>query len=140
MGLFSRKEVKPKPLDNQRYRESPMNILFENFVLDTIGKLPKDKIEQLDSMDLAKVFKTVSKDWKSIVKQVLHLSDTIEIAIIDLWHKNQETASKQKIEYQPTQFAIDFVDNFLKDASKIDVWEGDDLTLAKERIRKNQEQ
>jgi hypothetical protein len=113
-----------------------MNILFENFVLDTINKLPEEKIEQLNSMDLAKVFKIEPKHWKLVIKQVLHLSDTIEIAILDLWYKNQDIAAQQKIEYLPTQFAMDFVDNFLKDDSKIDIWDGDSLNQAKERIKR----
>ena len=137
MGLFSRKrKVETKPSDNPRYRENPMNILFENFVLDTINKLPEEKIEQLNSMDLAKVFKIEPKHWKLVIKQVLHLSDTIEIAILDLWYKNQDIAAQQKIEYLPTQFAMDFVDNFLKDDSKIDIWDGDSLNQAKERIKR----
>ncbi len=125
-------------MDNPRYKENPMKVFFENFVLDTIDKLPKDKIEQLNSLDLAKVFKTEPMHWKLIIKRVLHLSDTIEIAILDLWYKNQELAIQKQIEYQPTQFAMDFVDNFLIEGSRIDVWNGDSLDHAKERIRKMQ--
>ena len=112
-----------------------MNMLFESFILDTIGKLPDDRVAQLNSMDLSKVFKTEPKDWKLIIKQVLNLSDTIEIAILDLWYKNQDIASKQGIDYDAVQFAIDFVDNYYKDDSKIDVWTDDTLAQAKERIR-----
>lgn len=112
-----------------------MKLLFDNFVLATINKLPEDNKEKLNSLNLAKVFKTEPKDWKLIVKQVLHLSDTIEIAILDLWYTNQQLAAQQKIEYHPKQFAIDFVDNFLKGDSKIDTWPGDSLIRAKERIK-----
>jgi len=122
-------------MENTRYTEYPMKILFDNFVLAIINKLPEDKEKKLNSLDLAKVFKTESKDWKLIVKQALLLSDTIEIAILDLWYTNQELAAERKIEYHHDQFAMDFVDNFLKEDSKIDTWPGDSLIRAKERIK-----
>lgn len=116
-----------------------MNILFENFILSTIDKLPKDKVDKLNMMNLSKVFHTDPMDWKLVVKHVLQLSDTIEIAILDLWYKNQELSLQQGIEYQPNQFAIDFTDNFFSADSQIDVWDADTLNHAKERIRQNQE-
>jgi hypothetical protein len=112
-----------------------MKLLFDNFVLATINRLPEEKKEKLNALDLAKVFKTEPKDWKLIVKQVLHLSDTIETAILDLWYTNQELAAQRKTEYHDDQFAIGFVDNFLKEDSKIDTWPGDSLIRAKERIK-----
>jgi hypothetical protein len=139
MGLFGKKkEIKITPLANPRYERSPVNILFENFVLSTIDKLPQDKVDKLNSMNLAKVFNTEPKDWKLIVKQALQLSDTIEIAILDLWYKNQELASQQGIEYHPNQFALDFTDRFLNADSRIDSWDVNTLNQAKERIKRNQ--
>ena len=138
MGLLSRSKTgEKKSVDNSRYDGKPMNILFDNFVLDTIEGLPKEKIDQLNSLNLASIFKTEQKDWKLIVKQVLNLSDTIEIAILDLWYKNRTIADKQGTEYSVGQFAMDFVDNFYKDDSKVDVWTEESLAQAKERIQKN---
>lgn len=134
MGLFSRKK-KQEGL-NDRYKESPILILFENYILDTIGQLPVDKKNGLNDLGLDKVFKTQIKDWKQIVRQVLNLSDTIDIAILDLWYKNREIALQQSIDYLPTQYAMDFADNYLKEDSKVDVWEGDSLDVAKQRIEK----
>jgi len=115
-----------------------MAIFFENFVLSTIGKLPNENVEKLNSLNLAKVFNTEPKEWKLIVKEVLHLSDTIEIAILDLWYSNQKLASEQKVEYHPNQFAVDFVDNYLRGNSRIDIWTEDSLKQAKERINRIQ--
>lgn len=120
--------------EHPRYKENPMNILFANFILDTIGELSKDKYEQIDKMNLAKVFKTPDMEWKQIVKRVLNLSDTIDIAILDLWYRNREIAEKQGVDYHPIQFAMDFVDNYYKEDSKVDVWENDNLEQAKRRI------
>ena len=126
-------------MDNNRYEKSPMSIFFENFVLATINKLPEDKTAKLNSIDLSRIFNTETKDWKIVVKQVLHLSETIEIAILDLWYKNQELAAQRNVEYHPNQFAIDFVDNFLKEGSRIDIWTGDSLEEAKKRIKQFQQ-
>ena len=72
--MFGRKkEPNINPLTNQRYEGTPINILFGNFILSTINKLPKEKNEQLNSMNLAKAFNMEPKDWKLILKQVLHL-------------------------------------------------------------------
>ncbi len=122
-------------MDDPGYISDPVKILFGNFVLSIINKLSKEKAEKLSSLDLAAVFKTTPKDWRLIVKEVLDLSDTIEVAILDLWYTNQRLAFQRKIEYHPEQFAIDFVDNYLKEDSKIDVWPENSLALAKERIR-----
>lgn len=137
LKIFGKKKEANKSLPTGKlYEETPINILFGNFILDTIDKLPKEKNEQLNAINLAKVFNTETKDWKLVLKQVLHLSDTIEIAILDLWYENQEKASQQNTEYLPGQFAIDFIENFLTADSKIDIWNSDSLIRAKERIKK----
>ena len=122
-------------MDNNRNERSPMNTLFDNFVLATINKLPQEKNEILNLLDLSTRFEIEKKDWKLVVKQVLHLSDTIEIAILDLWYKNQALAAERNIEYHHNQFAIDFVDNYFKEESGIDIWPGNSLQEAMERIK-----
>ena len=141
MGFFSKKtnDKDLKKTDNliddqARYKSNPMNILFENFILDTIQHLPQEKVDLLNKMNLAKVFNTEEMDWKLIIKKVLNLSDTIEIAIMDLWYRNSEIAQNQNVDYHPVQFARDFVDNFYKEDSKVDVWDADSLEQAKQRI------
>ncbi len=134
MGLFSKKK-KTDGLDD-RYKDQPILILFENYILDIIGHLPSDKKEGMNDLGLHKVFNTQTTDWKEIVKQVLNLSDTIDIAILDLWYKNREIAAGQNIDYQPTEYAMDFADRYLRDDSKIDIWDGDSLEIAKRRIEK----
>ena len=90
----------------------------------------------MNDLGLHRVFNTQTTDWREIIKQVLNLSDTIDIAILDLWYKNREIAAGQNIEYEPTKYAMDFADNFLKGDSKIDIWDGDSLEIAKQRIEK----
>jgi hypothetical protein len=125
MGLFDRfGKKKEEKWEDMRYFDNPTDIFFESFILDTIGYLSEEKAEIIKQMDLAAIFKTVPRDWKEIVKEVLGLSDTIEIAILDLWYRNRDILKGQGIDYEPVQFAKDFVDNYYKDDSRIDVWKG----------------
>ncbi len=134
MGLFTKR--KKTDGQSERYKDQPILILFENYILDTIGHLPSDKKEGMNDLGLHRVFNTQTTDWREIIKQVLNLSDTIDIAILDLWYKNREIAAGQNIDYEPAKYAMDFADNFLKGDSKIDIWDGDSLEIAKQRIEK----
>ncbi len=119
---------------NPRYNGKPMLAVFENFVLELLGRLPPAKAEILMKMELPKVLKSQAKDWRGAVKESLQLSETIEIAIWDLWYTNQEVATQKKITLSAEEFAMGFVDNFLKEGSQIDVWTEVSLAKAKERL------
>jgi hypothetical protein len=123
--------------DHPRYKENPMNLLFEQFILDTIGQLPADKLRGIEQMDLPRRFNTKAPDWRGAIIETLHLSDTIKVAILDLWYRNQEIGKQQSIGYDPTQFAMDFVDHYYAEGSRVDVWEGDALQAARERIARH---
>jgi hypothetical protein len=139
MGLFGRKKRPAMaPVPDSRHQGKPMAILFENFVLSTIGKLPEEKENALNAMNLAGVLNTPVMHWKLVIKHTLQLSDTLEIAILDLWYKNQELACKQGIAYHPNQFAIDFTKKFFSADSSIDVWDADSLSRAKEHVSQKQ--
>ncbi len=120
--------------DKPRYKENPILVFFEFYVLDTIGFLPKANYLSLNDMGLYKTFNLEEMDWKETVKYVLSLSDTIEIAITDLWYRNSDIADKEEFDYAPEQFAMDFVDLYFKEDSKIDIWQDGELDLAKKRI------
>ena len=64
----------------------------------------------------------------------LHLSETIEIAIWDLWIRNSANAELHGWDYHPWHFAQDFARNYVADDSRVDIWEGDALEQAKARI------
>ena len=134
MKFFSRKKnSEPKKTSPQ-----PIDTFFHLFILDTIHKLSTEKEEILKKIDLDKVFSTDFNDWKKTIKKVLNLSDTIEIAIKDLWLRNSEIAKKENIELSPEEFAMTFTKEFLVENSKIDIWENEsDLTTAKKRIRES---
>jgi hypothetical protein len=112
-----------------RYEENPVYYFFDGFVVATIGELPQSMEDKYNSL-----LNTEGDTWKSKVKEMLNLSETIEIAILDLWYRNSEILSKRGEVYEPVHFAINFVENYYKENSQIDVWEGNALDLAKQRI------
>ncbi|MFP3449733.1 hypothetical protein, partial [Pseudomonas sp. SIMBA_067] len=67
-------------------------------------------------------------------RKALHLSETIDVAILDLWFINSAKASEAGGLYHPWSFAKDFLQQYLADGSQVDVWEGDAFKLAQARI------
>lgn len=130
MKFFSWKK-KPEP------QKTDMNIdvFFKAFILDTLKELPTEKNELIENMNLDKVFSTDFNDWKKTIKKVLNLSDTIEIAIKDLWLRNSEISKNNGNELTADLFADLFIENYYTENSKVDVWENEsDLNNAKKRI------
>jgi len=130
MKLFSWKK-KPEPPKT----DMNINVFFKAFILDTLKELPTEKSELIGNMNLDNVFSTDFNDWKKTIKKVLNLSDTIEIAIKDLWLRNSEIAKNDGTELNADQFADLFIENYYVENSKVDIWESEsDLNNAKKRI------
>ena len=134
MWPFNKKQKTQGALAHPRYAKQPINLLFESMVLDVIGHLPDSKRQTLKSMNLQKVFNTGASEWREVLRETLHLSDTIEIAILDLWLRKRETGIKQGIVYDPVAFSQDFTDNYFADDSQVDVWPPGALEAARKRI------
>jgi hypothetical protein len=83
---------------------------------------------------IAQVSKCAVDEWRATTKVNLTLSDTIEIAILDLWYRNREIARAQGVELDPRSFSVHFVDYYYKDDSKVDQWGPGALEDAKVRI------
>ena len=118
-----------------RYKEKPAYILFENYILDTLGLIDAEKRSRLQALDIQRRFGTKAYVWREAVHEFLGLSDTIDIAILDLWHKNSDIAQEKGVEYSPEDFARNFVDEFYREGSKVDIWPDDALQLASQRVR-----
>lgn len=130
MKLFSWKK-KPEPPKT----DMNINVFFKAFILDTLKELPTEKSDLIGNMNLDNVFSTDFNDWKKTIKKVLNLSDTIEIAIKDLWLRNSEISKSNGDELTAEQFADLFIENYYVENSKVDVWESEsDLNNAKKRI------
>jgi hypothetical protein len=130
MKLFSWKK-KPEPPKT----DLNINVFFKAFILDTLKELPTEKSDLIGNMNLDNVFSTDFNDWKKTIKKVLYLSDTIEIAIKDLWLRNSEIAKNNGTELNADQFADLFIENYYAKNNKVDIWESEsDLNYAKKRI------
>ena len=126
---------KMSALDHPRYKENPIYLFFESYIQDVIGHLPAEKLKVIQDMSLQRVFKTKAVDWKSVIRETLHLSDTIDIAIQDLWFRNRDGFKDDAGRPDPIWFSQIFTDRFMEDGSKVDLWPPGALDAAKERIR-----
>lgn len=115
---------------NERDELNPTYILFENYVLDTIGALTPEKLAHLQALDIQGRFGTKACAWREAVHEFLGLSQTIDIAIRDLWFQNVDKAAEEGWAFTPEEFAVNFVDEYYREGSKIDVWAGDALEVA----------
>ena len=114
----------------------PMETLFANYVLSVIGHLPADKeaIAASIAPKLKEALRTDASEWKAIVAESLRLSATIDDAILDLWYTHADLAAAAGKPLEPEAFAGIFVDRYSEEGSKVDVWTGDTLAKARERI------
>ena len=130
MKLFSWKKKPKTPKTDMN-----INVFFKAFILDTLKELPTEKNDLIEKMNLDKIFSTDFNDWKKTIKKVLNLSDTIEIAIKDLWLRNSEISKNDGTELNADQFADLFIENYFVENSKVDIWENEsDFNNAKNRI------
>lgn len=124
--------------DHPRYGENPIYIFFEGYIQDVIGYLPKEKSDSFQNMNLQKVFNSKSTEWHEVIIETLHLSETVDIAILDLWYRNREQFKTDAGEYDPIWFSEIFTDEYMKEVSQVDVWPEGALEAAKLRIKEAQ--
>jgi hypothetical protein len=104
------------PLPNvepERYAGRPLLVFLEGYVLDCIGELAPDKQELIRTM-VQKVFGGDS-DWKLTMRQQLHLGETLDERIREMWTRNQNIVKESNTELHPVQFAKMFVDEDFAD-------------------------
>jgi hypothetical protein len=113
-----------------------METLFANYVLSVIGHLPPEKEALVAALapKLQASLKTKASEWRAIVAESLHLSETIEVAILDLWFTNLALADARKTSLAPEYYAKWFVEKYAEEGSRIDVWPEGALDAARARI------
>lgn len=121
--------------EHPRYGENPVYLFFESYILDVIGYLPEERSESIQKLNLQKTFKTQASEWREALKETLHLSETIDIAILDLWYRNRDKFRSENGEYDPLWFSQIFADEYMKEGSQVDVWPSGALIAAKDRIK-----
>lgn len=126
----------PRGLDLPRYESQPIYLFFEDLILAVLGFLGVADYERLERMELWRVFGLERSSWSAAVRAQLNLSETIDIAIRDLWIRQSEAQARQGRQYHPLAFAQDFVDQFYAEGSEVDVWPPGALERAGARIRR----
>ncbi len=139
MWPFTKTRTKPieRPKSAERYAKAPFNIFFEGYVLDVIGELPESEDVKFERLGLQKVLGTQAHAWREVVREAQHLSETFDIAVLDLWFRNRENAAREGQELEPRLFAQLFVDNYLEPDSQVDAWPPGALDAAHARIAAN---
>jgi hypothetical protein len=118
-------------------RKRPLDFFFEMYVVSVIERLPQETISAIADFSTKHptAFFAHGGDWRQYVVTECHLSDTIEVAIWDLWIRNSANARRDGWEYHPWHYAQNFAENYFADGSRVDVWEGSALEEAKKRIQ-----
>jgi hypothetical protein len=111
-----------------------MSAFFEAYILDVIGELSDTRRNAVQAIDLQRALTTTATEWRAVVRESLHLSDTIDIAILDLWYVNKRRLAQQGSACDPAEYAQRFADQYLAENSQIDVWPEGALEAAKKRI------
>ena len=120
-------------LDDPRYRENPIYLFLELYIVGVLGRLPEEESAWVDSLNLREVFETESIEWREVVEEVLDLSDTIEVAI---WHRWIGNEGKYYDTYDGcVAFAQDFTDDYMDDDSTVDVWTDASYAAAESEVR-----
>ena len=126
-------------LDHPRYKDKPVLLFFEKFVLDVIGELEPKQKKILEDLDLKAVFGTQASEWREVIEEVLKLSKTIKIAVLDEWFKYIDSKESTGRSAEADVFTRLFADAYFADNSAIDVWPDQaSLEAAQKRIDEHQ--
>ena len=94
----------PSPeAEPERYRGRPLLVVLENYVLAAIGELPAERHAGVGQI-VQRVFGG-GDDWMQTVREQLHLSDSLDESLRQMWVRNQEIARQNAVPLHPVQFA-----------------------------------
>lgn len=94
----------PSPqAEPERYKGRPLLMVLENYILAAIGELPAERYEGVGQI-VRKVFGGGS-DWMLTVRQQLHLGDSLDDGLRQMWEKNKSIALQNQSDLHPVQFA-----------------------------------
>ena len=99
---------------NDRYKDKPLLRLLELYVLDAIGKLEEKDRALLEQMTpkLCETFGTKGT-WKQAIAKGMEFPSHMPSLIAENWEKNLKLAKEQKLQLNPQEYAMQFVDNNL---------------------------
>ncbi len=95
-------------MQDDRYAGKPLLIVLDNYVLDCMGHFPKEK-EPAMTVIVQRVFGG-GEDWKATIRAVLHLEESLDENLREMWEKNQTIAEQSGKVLTPIEFAYMVVD------------------------------
>lgn len=108
MGWFRKKQKESSAANSDRYEGRPLLILLENYVLDCIGCLPKEKLPALINA-MQRVYGG-RDDWKATLRSTLHFEAILDEKLREMWIRNQDLARQANQPLLPEEFARMVVD------------------------------
>ncbi|HTU67514.1 MAG TPA: hypothetical protein VMF52_16310 [Steroidobacteraceae bacterium] len=126
-------DAEPDVFTIPRYRDNPEVIFIEMYVHDTIAPLPPEFVACI-----AERLGCTEETWRETVQAASKLSNTFDIAVLDLWYRNAEIARSQGFELIPLEFSRMITDNYMAHDTQIDVWLPGAFDAAVERIKRAQ--
>ena len=96
--MFPSAEAEP-----ERYRDKPLLIILENYILDCIGALEPERQQTVRAV----VQRTFGggDDWKKTIREMVQMDESLDEQLRQMWQHNQETARANGVELLPIQFA-----------------------------------
>jgi hypothetical protein len=96
---------------HSRYENRPFLRLLECYILDSIGMLPDENRQKLETMSpkLIEIY-GCSGVWSEIVEQSMHFPKDMRDKINEVWEKNKLIAKKSGQNLEPEYFAQLFAD------------------------------
>lgn len=85
---------------------------MEFLVIDVIGQLPQATISAIEAFAKKTSAFGPSDDWRAHVRNTFNLSNTIDIAILDLWYRNCDKAATEGWTHHPWHFAMNFIEQY----------------------------
>jgi len=102
-------DLPSRNLEPGRYENRPLLMILENYVLDCIGELPAERQQGTTSV-VQQVFGG-GEDWKKTMREVLHLGDSVDEHLRQMWEQNKIAAQVAGEELHPVQYAKMIVDS-----------------------------
>jgi hypothetical protein len=119
-------------LDQPRYKEAPIKLFFENYILFTLRLLPEEISDNIQKLNLKKVFNVQSENWYDAIPEAMKFGKTMEVAIWDNWIDNKDIFIKENRDIK--EFAMNFADEYFKEESTIDHWTEESYKNAARRV------
>jgi hypothetical protein len=93
----------------ERYRNRPLLVMVENYILDCIGELQPREQEAIARLVQHAI--EPNADWRQTLRQYLHFDAAMDDELRNLWTTNRKIAAENDSELTAIHFARMIVDD-----------------------------